>query len=72
MAPHQKDRDGGRLILDSLAEIERLNDVIRKAQTKFCEDGTDGKIAADMFRILAAQDVPNTENQTPPPIRALP
>ena len=59
MAPHQKDRDGGRLILDSLTEIERLNEVIRRAQTKFCEDGPDGKIAADMFRILTAEDVPN-------------
>lgn len=24
MAPHQKDRNGGRLILDSITEIERL------------------------------------------------
>jgi len=32
MAPHQKDRNGGRLILDSITEIERLQDSLRRIQ----------------------------------------
>lgn len=30
-----------------------LTGVIDRAMTKFCEDGSDGAIAAEMFRILA-------------------
>ena len=39
MAPHQKDRTGGRLILDSLDEIERLttayNELIMEVVCKY-------------------------------------
>lgn len=35
------------------AENKRLNDIIRRASVKFCEDGPDGTIAAEMFSILA-------------------
>lgn len=33
-------------------KVAKLEDIIRRASTKFCEDGPDGEIAAGMFRIL--------------------
>lgn len=41
---------------DRLRELERERDeareIIREASVKFCCDGPDGQIAAEMFRIL--------------------
>lgn len=33
-------------------KVAKLKDIISRASTKFCEDGTDGEIAAEMLRIL--------------------
>ena len=33
-------------------KVAKLKDIIRRASTKFFEDGPDGVIAAEMFRIL--------------------
>jgi len=35
------------------AENARLRDIIRRASTEFCRDGSDGQIAANMFAILS-------------------
>ncbi len=33
-------------------KVAKLKDIIRRASTTFCKDGTDGEIAAEMLRIL--------------------
>lgn len=33
-------------------KVAKLKDIIGRASTKFCEDGPDGEIAAEMLRIL--------------------
>jgi chromosome segregation ATPase len=35
-------------------ERDEAREIIRKAKVKFCEDGPDGKIAAEMFAILGS------------------
>lgn len=44
-------------IFDEMARLERERDeareIIRRAKTKFCEEGSDGNIASDMFAILS-------------------
>jgi hypothetical protein len=37
---------------DLETEVIKLRDIIRRASTKFCEDGDDSAIAAAMFAIL--------------------
>jgi hypothetical protein len=34
------------------AENVKLKDIIQKASTAFCEDGSDGYVASKMFKIL--------------------
>ena len=52
-------------IAGTCAENKRLRDIIRRASTKFCEDGTDGAIAAVMFTILGESSKPNASDQLP-------
>ena len=33
-------------------KVAKLRDIIRRASIRFCGDGTDGEIAAEMLRIL--------------------
>ena len=33
-------------------KVAKLKDIIRRASTTFCKEGTDGEIAAEMLRIL--------------------
>ena len=35
-----------------MMQRDEAREIIRKAKVKFCEDGPDGKIAAEMFAIL--------------------
>lgn len=42
-------------------KVAKLEDIIRRAATKFCEDGPDGEIAAGMFRILGERLVEETK-----------
>jgi len=50
-------RQGKINIFDEMARLERERDeareIIRMAKTKFCEEGSDGNIASDMFAILS-------------------
>ena len=39
---------------DTERERDEAREIIRKAKVKFCEDGPDGKIAAEMFAILGS------------------
>lgn len=43
-----------------------LTGIIDRAMTKFCEDGSDGAIAAEMFRIVSNRERPNHENTKRP------
>ena len=51
-------RQGKINIFDEMARLERERDeareIIRMAKTKFCEEGSDGNIASDMFAILSS------------------
>jgi hypothetical protein len=51
-------------IAGTCAENKRLRDIIRRAATKFCEDGADGVIAAAMFTILGEASKPNNDYPT--------
>ena len=42
-------------------KVGKLEDIIRRAATKFCEDGPDGEIAAGMFRILGEKALEATK-----------
>jgi hypothetical protein len=48
----------------TLAENERLREIIQRASAKFCEHGPDGAIAAAMFRILG-ESANTTDKPTP-------
>lgn len=43
-------------------ENQRLKDIIKRASKKFCEDGSDGAIAASMFSILGEAFMANAED----------
>ena len=46
---------------------ERLRDIIRRASTKFCEEGADGVIASAMFTILGEASKPNGKHSDTAP-----
>ena len=48
----------------TLAEKERLREIIERASAKFCEHGADGAIAAAMFEILGEVNI-TTDKPTP-------
>ncbi len=39
-------------MIDLIEEKDKLKDIIQRAKTAFCEDGSDGEICAKMFSIL--------------------
>lgn len=41
-------------------ERDKLEKIIKRALVKFCEDGSDGAIAAEMFSILSEASNTNT------------
>lgn len=49
---------GGVVVSEFCRKLERERDeareIIRMAKTKFCEEGSDGNIASDMFAILSS------------------
>ena len=42
-------------------KVAKLEHIIQRASTKFCEDGPDGVIAAEMFRILGEKALESTK-----------
>ena len=46
---------------DEREKSAKLEDIIRRASTKFCEDGPDGEIAEGMFRILGEKALEETK-----------
>lgn len=61
---HHENADQLRTLIGELAQrIAFLTDIINRARTKFCEDGSDGAIAAEMFRILGEAANPNVQAQ---------
>ena len=54
----EKFTEQGLDLLDSNRTLKRERDeareIIRMAKTKFCEEGSDGNIASDMFAILSS------------------
>ena len=48
MAPHQKERSGGQLLIEATAEIQRLRDALgRIAEVGHCGSGVAPRIAKD-------------------------
>lgn len=64
--PHAKIPWSHRLLHEAADEIERLQSIINRASVKFCDDGSDGEIAAGMFAILGEKNTPNAPHELPP------
>jgi hypothetical protein len=45
--------DGIKKKAENPYEITRLRDIIKRASSTFCEEGSDGEVAAAMFKILS-------------------
>ena len=59
---HHENADSLRTLIGELAQrIAFLTDIINRARTKFCENGSDGAIAAEMFRILGEASQSNVQ-----------
>jgi hypothetical protein len=52
MAIPQERREIALGTLQLIKERDKFREIIRRAKTAFCEDGTDGEICAKMFSIL--------------------
>jgi len=51
-------------IKNIISERDEAREIIRMAKTKFCEEGSDGNIASDMFAILSSGNLYKTHMKT--------